>query len=90
MATGKLTEAKANLELLLTTNPKEPLAHYNLAIIAVRQSQKNVALEKLKDCFDSGFVHFDRMDQDKDLDPLRKDPAFVALVNAYRKAAPPR
>lgn len=33
----------------------------------------------------AGFSHFDVMDQDSDLDPLRNNPKFKELMRTYHK-----
>lgn len=44
------------------------------------------ALKEFEASFMAGFSHFDKMDQDPDLDGLRKDARFTELVAQYRNA----
>jgi hypothetical protein len=84
MAQGKLDEAEKDLNDARTRNPKQPLVYYNMAILRLKQTRVNDALREFEGSFMAGFNHFDKMDQDKDLNDVRKDPRFISLVAKYR------
>lgn len=85
MQGGKLDEARVQLRTLLAQNPGEPLAHYNMAIIALRQSKPDEALKEFEQSFVNGFDRFDLIDKDPDLDKFRSDPSFIVLLDRYRR-----
>ncbi|MBA5607712.1 hypothetical protein H3H36_20345 [Duganella sp. FT3S] len=83
---GNLDEAEKDLQAARAHAPQQPLVAYNTAILRVKQHRKDDALRELEASFAAGFSYFDQLDMDNDLDPLRDDPRFVALVAKYRKA----
>ncbi|HJV01880.1 MAG TPA: hypothetical protein VJ752_15170 [Burkholderiaceae bacterium] len=82
---GNLDEAEKDLQVARAHAPQQPLVAYNTAILRVKQHRKDDALRELEASFAAGFSYFDQLDMDNDLDPLRDDPRFVALVAKYRK-----
>jgi hypothetical protein len=82
---GDLAGAEKELMQARERDTTEPLVYYNLAIVRLRQKQPDEALNQLEAAFMAGFSHFDAMDKDRDLDPLRGDPKFKKLVGIYRK-----
>lgn len=84
MAQGKLSEAEADLLAARERDPKQSLVSYNLAVLRLKQGRKDDALRELEASFMAGFSYFDKMDQDPDLDVMRKDARFNELVALYR------
>ncbi len=85
MTQGKLDEAEKDLLESRARNPKQPLVAYNLAVLRLKQGRREDALKEFEASFIAGFSYFDKMDQDPDLDSLRKDSRFTELVASYRK-----
>ena len=84
MAQGKLNEAEADLLAARERDPKQSLVSYNLAVLRLKQGRKDDALKEFEASFMAGFSYFDKMDQDSDLDVMRKDARFNTLVDQYR------
>jgi Tfp pilus assembly protein PilF len=61
---------------------------YNLACLNALAGNTDRALDYLEQAFEKGFRAWDHLDRDADLDTLRHVPAFEALIDRYRKAAP--
>lgn len=87
MAQGKLDEAEKVLDEARAHAPKQPLVFYNLAILRLKQGRVEDAMKQFENSFAAGFPYFDKLDQDSDLDALRKNPQFVELLHKYRPAA---
>lgn len=85
MGQGDLAGAEKELMQAKERDATESLIYYNLAIVRLRQKQPDEALKQLEAAFTAGFSHFDAMDQDHDLDPLRNNPKFKELMRTYRK-----
>ena len=62
-------------------------AYYDLAKLHARQSRIDDAFEDLSKAVDEGFQSFEKIENDHDLAPLRKDERFAAL--AARNPRPP-
>ena len=45
-------------------------------------------LKQFEASFMNGFAHFDKLDEDRDLDGIRKDQRFSDLVARYRERSP--
>ena len=65
--------------------PQYPGAHYNLACRYALLKQHDQALGSLRKAVELGYRDFRFMEQDHDLDSLRKDPRFRALVKECRR-----
>jgi tetratricopeptide (TPR) repeat protein len=87
MAQGKLDEADKDLAQARERGPKEPLVYYNTAILRLKQGRTDDAFKEFEASFMAGFSHFDKLKQDRDLDELRKNPRFAALIKQYAPAA---
>lgn len=87
MGQGDLSGAEKELQQAKERDATEPLIYYNLAIVHLRQNHPEEALRHMEASFMAGFKHFDAMDQDTDIDPLRKLPKFQELLTIYRKNA---
>lgn len=85
MGQSDLVGAEKELMQAKERDAAEPLIYYNLAIVRLRQKQPEEALKQLEAAFMAGFSHFDVMDQDSDLDPLRNNPKFKELMRTYHK-----
>jgi tetratricopeptide (TPR) repeat protein len=84
MTQGKLDEAEKDLNAARERDPKQPLVSYNMAVLRLKQGRQDDAIKEFEASYMAGFSHFDRMDQDRDLDVLRKDARFTKLVDQYR------
>lgn len=87
MGQGKLDEADKDLAQARERGPQEPLVYYNTAVLRLKQGRTDDALKEFEASFMAGFSHFDKLEQDHDLDELRKMPRFVALVKQYDTSA---
>jgi tetratricopeptide (TPR) repeat protein len=84
MSQGKLDDAEKELNDAAARDPKQSLVYYNLAVLRLKQGRTEDALKELEASFLNGFSYFDEMEKDPDLDALRNDPRFQALVKKYR------
>jgi hypothetical protein len=64
--------------------PRNATAHYNLACSLALAKRKNDALRTLQHAVQLGYKDFDWMLQDPDLDDLKTQPAFVALLEQLK------
>ena len=63
--------------------PKDSLAHYNLACSYALLKQPDLALSTLRKALEFGYRDFRYIRQDRDLDPIRKDPRFKKLLREF-------
>jgi tetratricopeptide (TPR) repeat protein len=86
LAQGKYDEAEKSFKSALDVDPKQSLAYYNMAILRLRQGRSDDAMQQFEASFMNGFSHFDKLDDDHDLDAIRKDKRFGEMVAKYRPA----
>ncbi|XUW92787.1 tetratricopeptide repeat protein [Burkholderia sp. M6-3] len=84
MSQGKLDDAEKELNDAATRDPKQSLVYYNMAVLRLKQGRTDEAFKELEASFLNGFSYFDEMQKDPDLDAIRNDPRFIALVKKYR------
>lgn len=87
MTQGKLDAAEKALNDAAARDPKQSLVYYNLAVLRLRQGRADDALKEFEASFLNGFPYFDQMAKDPDLDGIRNDPRFIALLKKYHPAA---
>ncbi len=63
--------------------PYDALARYNLACSMALNRYPNEAVAELRKAIELGYRDFAFMRQDRDLDPIRKDPRFRALMREF-------
>ncbi len=80
---GLLKEGLLIDQVLVKLRPNDPDAHYNLACRYALMLQPDLALETLRQAVGLGYCDFRYMIQDRDLESLRKDPRFRALLREY-------
>jgi thiol-disulfide isomerase/thioredoxin len=61
------------------------LAHYNSACALSLQGKKEAALDRFEKALEHGFLDFDHIAKDTDLDAIRDDDRFKALVKKHRE-----
>jgi hypothetical protein len=84
MSQGKLDDAEKELNEAAARDPKQSLVYYNMGVLRLKQGRTDDALKQFEASFLNGFSYFDEMAKDPDLDSIRNDPRFVALVKKYR------
>lgn len=75
---------KEYLDRAVSMDPTEKVAQYNLACFYSLKNDSDRALEHLELALKNGYLEFEHMAEDSDLDPIRKLPAFKALMKRYR------
>ncbi|MGA7992920.1 MAG: hypothetical protein WCC53_15905 [Thermoanaerobaculia bacterium] len=63
---------------------RKPLTLYNLACSEARSGNKDKAFERLFQAIDAGFTSASHMEDDEDLDSLRRDPRFKKALRLAR------
>jgi tetratricopeptide (TPR) repeat protein len=86
LAQGKLDDAEKDLLAAKDKDPRQSLVNYNLGVLRLRQNRTDEALKEFEASFMKGFPYFDKLEQDSDLAPIRKDPRFVTLLKRYQPA----
>lgn len=84
MSQGKLDDAEKELNDAAARDPKQSLVYYNMGVLRLKQGRTDDALKQFEASFLNGFNYFDEMAKDPDLDAIRNDPRFMALVKKYR------
>jgi len=63
--------------------PTDGVVRYNLACSLASSGLRDEALEALRRALETGYDDFEYMEQDSDLDSLRQDPAYRALLREF-------
>jgi adenylate cyclase len=61
-------------------DPDDPSVLYNIACAFALEGQTKEAILTLQKAIDNGFGHWSWIEHDSDLDTLRGDPEFTALL----------
>jgi tetratricopeptide (TPR) repeat protein len=85
-AKGRLQDGLTVDKKLVALKPADPTARYNLACRYALLKQPDLALVTLRKAIELGYRDFRYMEEDRDLDSIRKDPRFRNLLREYRKA----
>ena len=84
--TGKITDGLRMDRRMVRLQPKNPLAHYNLACSLALKKRKKDAVESLHNAVALGYNDIAWMIRDEDLTNLREYPAFIELLNNLQKS----
>ena len=82
---GELDKALAEYEKARTLEPKNSIVHYNIACTYARMKKLAVALDALERSVECGYRDVGWMEKDSDLDTLRDQPRYKALVRKVRE-----
>jgi TolB-like protein/Flp pilus assembly protein TadD len=77
---GRLEEAKEEMNKGIEQNPNDPIIIYNGACFYALTGNLTAAIENLKKAMDNGFENYEYIKHDPDLNSLRKEPDFIALM----------
>jgi tetratricopeptide (TPR) repeat protein len=80
---GRLVEGMQVDQRLIQLRPHEALAHYNLACKYALLKRPEQSLKTLRRAVELGYRDFRYMREDRDLDSIRQDPRFRALLREY-------
>jgi Flp pilus assembly protein TadD len=81
---GMLKEGLMAEQKLVELRPADPDAHYNLACRYATLKQPDLALRTLRTAVELGYRDFQTIMQDRQLESVRKDPRFRALLREYQ------
>ena len=81
---GRIADGLKMDRKLVKLQPANATAHYNLACSLALSKRKTDALASLNVAVKLGYQDFDWMSQDPDLESLKKEPRFEALLNALK------
>jgi len=84
---GLITEGLRVDRRIVRHDPKNPVAHYNLACSLALKNRKKDAVESLRDAVERGYNDVDWMIRDSDLENLRKYTPFLELVRKVENEA---
>jgi hypothetical protein len=73
------TDAAPNVATSTSTSPE-----FDHAVLAARQGDQDLAIDRLRDAFQHGFKNIDELDATPEFAALRSDVRFQALVARYR------
>jgi tetratricopeptide (TPR) repeat protein len=79
---GRLDLAIQSLEDAMAVDPDQGIIHFNLACYWSLAKNVRLALRYLAQSFDLDPNYRDMVSDEKDFDPIREDPDFVALTGA--------
>jgi tetratricopeptide (TPR) repeat protein len=84
-AKGRLQDGLTVDKRLVSLRPGDATARYNLACRYALLKQPDLALVTLRKAIELGYRDFRYMEEDRDLESIRKDPRFRKLLREYQK-----
>lgn len=88
---GRHVEALEVDRRLAKLLPHDSVVQYNLACSLEQNALREDALAALRRAFERGYDDFEHLELDADLEVLRNDPRYLALVAEFRPPqSPPR
>lgn len=83
---GRIADGLRMDRRLVKLQPGNATAHYNLACSLALSKRRGAALRALRQAIDLGYTDFDWMQQDPDLDALKHQPEFIALLEQLKQS----
>ena len=80
---GRYAEGLQVDKRLVGLRPNDALAHYNLACSLALLKRADLAIKTLRRAVELGYRDFRYMREDRDLDGIRHDPRFRALLREF-------
>lgn len=81
---GRISDGLRMDRRLVRLQPENATAHYNLACSLALTRRNAAALRALQQAIALGYNDLDWMQQDPDLDPLKRRPEFLALLDQLK------
>ena len=81
---GRIADGLRMDRKLVKLQPKNATAHYNLACSLALSKRNRAALRALQQAIELGYNDFAWMQQDPDLDPLKRSPEFLTLLEQLK------
>jgi len=81
---GRVADGLKMDRKLVKLQPRNATAHYNLACSLALSRRKTDALRSLRQAVALGYRDFDWMQQDPDLEELKKHPEFLNLLDQLK------
>jgi predicted esterase len=88
LARGERAKAALALQLATELRPESAFAHYSHACALARLGDRKGALAALERAVANGFNNVEQLGADTDLEPLRGDARYHALLKRLREALP--
>jgi tetratricopeptide (TPR) repeat protein len=85
---GRIRDGLELDKRLVRLRPTDALAHYNLACSFALLRQTDPALTALRRAIELGYRDFRYMRQDRDLDTIRSDPRYRAMLQEFENDPP--
>jgi Flp pilus assembly protein TadD len=83
--TGRIADGLRMDRKLVRLEPANATAHYNLACSLALTKRKAAAIRELEQAISLGYNDADWMQQDPDLEELKKSPAFQKLLGKLKE-----
>jgi TolB-like protein/Flp pilus assembly protein TadD len=77
---GRKEDAIREGQKAIELSPGDPLMMYNAACLYSQMGEISLAVKTLSDAVDAGHGNFEWIKRDSDLDPIRNDPEYIALM----------
>jgi len=77
---GRVADGLKMYRKLVRLQPSNPTAHYNLACSLALSKRNSDALRSLRNAIGIGYRDFEWMSDDPDLQGLKRNPEFAAMV----------
>ncbi|RKX32670.1 MAG: hypothetical protein DRP71_11720 [Verrucomicrobia bacterium] len=84
---GRINDGLRMDRRLVRLQPENSTAHYNLACSLALKKRNPEALRSLAKSVELGYVDYEWMHQDPDLEGLRENPGYKKLLDSLRKKA---
>lgn len=85
---GRFERAEREFKKVLEAEPRNDIAWYNLACTYSRWGKVDEAIEHLRQAVACGFDDVSHMEQDPDLDNIRADPRYRAIIAGIQGEPP--
>ena len=86
---GRVEEARRMGSRSVELSPEDPMLLYNCGCLYALLGDRAAAIDALHRSFDAGFRSNEWLSRDPDLDCLREEPGFLALLRRFTVASPP-
>ncbi len=80
---GRYEEALAVDRRLAALRPDDCIVHYNLGCSLARARHHREAIAALRKAFELGYIDYRHLETDCDLENLRDEPEFKALLHEF-------